>query len=159
MKAGRRIEPATSGQVHSEILSNDAVDKSFATMLATQLIICEWLDEYWRYYVSFLEKEFQNMSRRALFTSMDETHEPLEEAANICDTVRLRRFVNNRQALTVPRALQRPILDFILLFTDLDQQFHLTTPKDSIKAFRLSLSILQNFLLPICTEFNPSRGS
>lgn len=59
-----RIQSATQGT--SELSSFETTASSFASTLATHLVLCDWCDEDWRWYLTFLEKRLQDLTRRAL---------------------------------------------------------------------------------------------
>lgn len=50
----------------AQLNSFESTANSFASALATHLILCDWCDEDWRWYLTFLEKRLQNPTRRSL---------------------------------------------------------------------------------------------
>jgi hypothetical protein len=50
----------------AQLNSFESTASSFASTLATHLILCDWCDEDWRWYLTFLEKRLQNLTRRSL---------------------------------------------------------------------------------------------
>jgi len=63
-----RIQSATapSSIGPSELNAFETTASSFSSTLATHLVLCDWCDEDWRWYLTFLEKQLQNLTRRAL---------------------------------------------------------------------------------------------
>ncbi|KAL9630915.1 MAG: hypothetical protein Q9164_006175 [Protoblastenia rupestris] len=61
-----RIKSATGSRGLPEVCSFQSVDRAFASTLATHLILCDCSGENWRWYINFLEDEFQAMTRRTL---------------------------------------------------------------------------------------------
>jgi hypothetical protein len=53
-------------QSPAQLNSFESTASSFASTLATHLILCDWCDEDWRWYLTFLEKRLQNLTRRSL---------------------------------------------------------------------------------------------
>jgi hypothetical protein len=58
-----RIQSVSKGP--SELSSFETTASSFASTLATHLVLCDWCDEDWRWYLTFLEKRLQDLTRRA----------------------------------------------------------------------------------------------
>jgi hypothetical protein len=61
----QRVESATRNSAHSEISSFDGIGQAFASSLATQLLLCDWCVENWRWYINFLEETLREATRRA----------------------------------------------------------------------------------------------
>ena len=61
-----RIEQATSEGGSQGMSSFSSIDRAFAATLQTHLIFCDWSTEQWRWYINYLEDEFQRFSRRTL---------------------------------------------------------------------------------------------
>lgn len=57
----------------------ETVANSFAATLAFHLILCDWSGESWRWYVNFLDEEFQATTRRTLTSTIDTPSSPLNE--------------------------------------------------------------------------------
>lgn len=62
-----RLEAATNSD--AELSSFASNSKAFSATLATHLLFCDWCSEDWRWYIDYLEEEFQRKTRRTL--SMD----------------------------------------------------------------------------------------
>jgi mRNA-degrading endonuclease YafQ of YafQ-DinJ toxin-antitoxin module len=62
-----RVKAATNSASAgtSELASISSTASSFAATLAMHLILCDWCDEDWRWYLTFLEKRLQELTRRA----------------------------------------------------------------------------------------------
>jgi len=54
----------------SELSSFGSIASSLGSSLAIHLILCDWCDEDWRWYLSFLEKRFQDLTRRSLIVDI-----------------------------------------------------------------------------------------
>lgn len=54
------------------------VSESFASTLQTHLIMCDWADENWRWYLAFLEKDLQRLTRHALTIEIPKAHSFIE---------------------------------------------------------------------------------
>ena len=67
-----RIKSATQNGCLGQGPALRSVDRAFATTLAIHMILCEWSSENWRWYINFLEDEFQATTRNTL-TSIVET--------------------------------------------------------------------------------------
>lgn len=71
-------EPASAGT--SELTSISSTSSSFAATLAMHLILCDWCDEDWRWYLTFLEKRFQELTRPALAVDIPKASSFVEPA-------------------------------------------------------------------------------
>lgn len=69
-----RIKSATepSQEEPAELNSFGSTASAFASALATHLVLCDWCDEDWRWYITFLEKRLQHLTRRALTVDVPE---------------------------------------------------------------------------------------
>ncbi|KAH8598232.1 hypothetical protein B0O99DRAFT_616213 [Bisporella sp. PMI_857] len=54
----------------SDANSIETTASAFVSALDTHLVLCEWCVEDWRWYLSFLEKKLQQLTRRALAVDM-----------------------------------------------------------------------------------------
>jgi hypothetical protein len=61
----QRVESVTKNSAHSEISSFDGTSQAFASSLATQLLLCDWCVENWRWYINFLEETLREATRHA----------------------------------------------------------------------------------------------
>ena len=61
-----RIKSATGPRGIPELSSFQTIEHSFSSALAAHLLLCDWSIEHWYRYITFLEKEFQETSRRSL---------------------------------------------------------------------------------------------
>ena len=68
-----RIESATESQNLPQISNFNTVDRAFASTLATHLIICDWAGDNWRWYINFLEEEFQSTTRGTLSAVVEQS--------------------------------------------------------------------------------------
>ncbi|KAH7313155.1 hypothetical protein BKA65DRAFT_517421 [Rhexocercosporidium sp. MPI-PUGE-AT-0058] len=57
---------AASDSSSSELSSFESISSSLGSALEMHLVLCDWCDEDWRWYLTFLEKELQRLTRRAL---------------------------------------------------------------------------------------------
>jgi hypothetical protein len=76
-----RIQDATTeGVVRSpDLKCFESVSKSFSSALATHLVLCDWCDEEWRWYLNYLEKRLQHATGRALAIIIDKEPSLYEE--------------------------------------------------------------------------------
>jgi hypothetical protein len=68
-----RVQSATApppGGASSELSSFGSIASSLASSLAMHLVLCDWCDEDWRWYLTFLEKRFQTLTRRSLIVDI-----------------------------------------------------------------------------------------
>lgn len=61
-----RIKSATGPRGLPKVCSFDGLDRAFASTLATHLVFCQWSGENWRWYIEFLEEQFQESTQRTL---------------------------------------------------------------------------------------------
>jgi hypothetical protein len=68
-----RIQEATrKGSISSpELRSFETTAQAFTSTLATHLVLCDWCDEEWRWYLNYLEKRLQDATRRGLAIIID----------------------------------------------------------------------------------------
>jgi hypothetical protein len=69
MKDRLKSEMESSGPLGSSSFSTST--EAFASALKTHLFFCDWAGENWRWYVKFLEDEFQQASRSTLSAVVD----------------------------------------------------------------------------------------
>ena len=62
----RRIEKATSKRGVPAMSNFETPGRAFAAALATHLVLCEWSNEQWRWYLNDLEDESQQVCGRTL---------------------------------------------------------------------------------------------
>ena len=77
-----RIEQTTSDGGSQGVSSFTSVDNAFAAALQTHLMVCEWSTEQWRWYINYLEDEFQKFSRRTLTAPVTLPSSPTTNAHN-----------------------------------------------------------------------------
>jgi len=65
-------DPASTGA--PDLKSSLSTSSLFAATLGTHLILCDWCDEEWRWYLNYVENRLQDATRRALAITID--HEP-----------------------------------------------------------------------------------
>lgn len=56
--------------------SLDAVSNAFLTSLEPHLILCDWVDEHWRWYINYMDEQLHSTSRPLLTISIDPTSNP-----------------------------------------------------------------------------------
>ena len=66
-----RIRSATKNQSPAELSSFQSLDRAFASTLATHLIIIVWATENWEQFISFVEGEYHEISRRAVSNEIE----------------------------------------------------------------------------------------
>ncbi|KAK0102818.1 hypothetical protein ONS96_005453 [Cadophora gregata f. sp. sojae] len=80
-----RVRSASSaieeGSSSTELSSFDSVSSSLGSALETHLVLCDWCDEDWRWYLTFLEKELQRLTRRALVIDIPKARSFVEPEA------------------------------------------------------------------------------
>ncbi|KAI9780709.1 MAG: hypothetical protein M1816_002758 [Peltula sp. TS41687] len=74
-----RITTATRSGQYPGMKSFQSISGAFAASLETHLIICDWAGENWRWYINFLEEEFQSKTRHALLVNVDRAPSPVPE--------------------------------------------------------------------------------
>ena len=74
----RRIKSATGGRGPAEYSSYGTIEAAFAASLCTHLIMFDWSAENWRWYINYLEDEFQKMTTGAIATDADVPMSPKE---------------------------------------------------------------------------------
>jgi hypothetical protein len=78
-----RIQAATeqSALGSSGLKSFESTAHAFASSLATHLVLCDWCHEEWRWYLNYLEKRFQDATRRSLAIIIEPERSLFEEPA------------------------------------------------------------------------------
>jgi hypothetical protein len=68
-----RIQAATAKDAvrQTDLKSFESNSKAFASTLATHLVLADWCDEGWRWYLNYLEKRLQDATRRSLAIIID----------------------------------------------------------------------------------------
>ncbi|KAL8706254.1 MAG: hypothetical protein Q9201_000691 [Fulgogasparrea decipioides] len=66
-----RITSATSGRGPSEFSSYGTIEDAFASALATHLIMVDWSAENWRWYINFLEDQFEQLTEGIVSKNAD----------------------------------------------------------------------------------------
>ncbi|KAL8996226.1 MAG: hypothetical protein Q9169_004204 [Polycauliona sp. 2 TL-2023] len=61
-----KIQSATGLRGLRKVCLFDGVDKAFGSTLATHLIFCQWSGENWRWYIEYLEDQFQQGTQDTL---------------------------------------------------------------------------------------------
>lgn len=61
-----RVTSATSGRGPPEFSSYDSIDRAFAASLALHTVLIDWSAENWRWYINFLEDQFENLTKEAI---------------------------------------------------------------------------------------------
>lgn len=80
----QRIKSATNSRALEEPSSLEMVDRAFVVTLNAHLILCDWSGENWRWYINFLEEEFQIASQRILSESVEKPSDSiLEDPSNL----------------------------------------------------------------------------
>ena len=97
----RRIESATGPRGLQEMSSFKEVDRAFASSLATHLVLCDWANEHWRWYINFLEERFQATTRRTLSINVKDNLIPVDEASPSPST--------QRTLVTIPVSEKMPL--------------------------------------------------
>ena len=64
----------------------NCIDRAFVSTLAIHMIICDWSCESWRWYINFLDEQFQETTRRALTSTVEESSSPAVEETSILGT-------------------------------------------------------------------------
>lgn len=74
----KRIISATGGRGPAEYSSYGTIEEAFAASLCTHLIMFDWSAENWRWYINYMEDEFQKMTTGAIATDADVPMSPKE---------------------------------------------------------------------------------
>jgi hypothetical protein len=73
-------EAAATGSVSPTNLKLfGSTGQAFASTFATHLALCDWCNEEWRWYLNYLEKRVQDVTRRALTINIDKEPSLFEE--------------------------------------------------------------------------------
>ena len=75
-----RIKIATKDQCPTEGSASQATDHAFCATLQIHMLLCEWSCENWRWYINFIDDEFQAMTGRTLTSIVDTPSSPISEA-------------------------------------------------------------------------------
>ncbi|KAL9023774.1 MAG: hypothetical protein Q9196_006980 [Gyalolechia fulgens] len=67
----KRMTSATSGRGPPEFSSYDSIDRAFAASLALHTILIDWSVENWRWYINFLQDQFEDLTKEAIFIDAD----------------------------------------------------------------------------------------
>ncbi|KAL9129565.1 MAG: hypothetical protein Q9217_002021 [Psora testacea] len=79
----KRLVSATGSRGLPDTKSFQTVEKAFESSLMTQLIMCDWAAENWRWYINFLEDECQTITRGSLSKRIETPLSPvLDENAS-----------------------------------------------------------------------------
>lgn len=106
-----RVQSATAcnSDSTSELKSFGTTASSFASTLATHLVLCDWCDEDWRWYLTFLEKRLQDLTRRTLTVDVPKAPSFVEPSTFrvIEPPTPFRRALSDitKKTLTIPRRL------------------------------------------------------
>jgi hypothetical protein len=78
-----RVQAATAPKIgdQPELKSFETTAKAFNSTLATHLLLCDWCNEDWRWYLNFLEKEVQRLTRRSLAVAVTKAPSLIEASA------------------------------------------------------------------------------
>ncbi|KAL8693617.1 MAG: hypothetical protein Q9218_001575 [Villophora microphyllina] len=74
----KRITSATRPRSPPEFSSYDTIGRAFASALASHLLVIDWAGENWRWYINFLEEQFENMTKGAISIDADIPSQTLE---------------------------------------------------------------------------------
>ncbi|KAL8726825.1 MAG: hypothetical protein Q9166_006441 [cf. Caloplaca sp. 2 TL-2023] len=74
----KRITAATSGRGSSEFSSYGTIENAFASALATHLIMVDWSAENWRWYINFLEDQFEQLTQGIISKNADVPTQAME---------------------------------------------------------------------------------
>jgi hypothetical protein len=79
-----RIQTATAkgSTGPTDLKSFGSAGQAFASTLAAHLVLCDWCDEEWRWYLNYLENRLQDATRRALAIIIDKEPSLFEEPIN-----------------------------------------------------------------------------
>ncbi|KAL8707482.1 MAG: hypothetical protein Q9225_007748, partial [Loekoesia sp. 1 TL-2023] len=67
----KRITSATSSRGTREFSCYETIDKAFAAALATHMIMIDWSAENWRWYINFLEDQFEQLTQGTISINAD----------------------------------------------------------------------------------------
>ena len=77
-----RIKAVTNNGCLGEESALLIIDRAFAATLAIHLIFCEWSSENWRWYINFLDEEFQATTRHTLTSVVETPTSPMTETTS-----------------------------------------------------------------------------
>jgi hypothetical protein len=75
-----RIMSATKAQSITEPKLFSTDDQAFSSTFATHSILCDWSGENWRWYINFLEKCVQEITRRTVSVTVSKPSSPIATA-------------------------------------------------------------------------------
>jgi hypothetical protein len=69
----RRIESASAKDCRDfpSLRAFESISRAFASALAAQLILCDWCNQEWQWYLNYLEKQSHNATRQSLVILFD----------------------------------------------------------------------------------------
>lgn len=75
----RRIQSAASHRGPAQLSSFATIDRAFAASLTTHLLVCEWSNENWRWYIKALEMRFEGLTEETTFMNADAPVSPTKD--------------------------------------------------------------------------------
>jgi hypothetical protein len=63
-------------RIPKQVEELDSKGNAFATSLATHMVICDWCNEYWRWYISYLEEAMRDKTRLSFAVMLDNPESP-----------------------------------------------------------------------------------
>jgi hypothetical protein len=106
-----QAETAKESTDPTDLKSFGSVGQAFASALATHLVLCNWCDEEWRWYLNYLENRLQDATRRALAIIIDKEpslfEEPIHPEAKSPSSPSIFRSVTERTKRTFSKTSRR----------------------------------------------------
>ena len=72
-----RIKAATKAGDLLDLSTSGRIDRAFAAALATHIVMCDWSVEKWRWYIKFLEEQFEILTAGAVTINVDVPVSPM----------------------------------------------------------------------------------
>lgn len=107
------MEPS---RIPKQVEELDSKGNAFATSLATHMVICDWSNEYWRWYIGYLEETLRNktgISVAVMLDNMPSLETEISRKATTMSTVSHpfseKRWWSNRALITPPTSPKRSL--------------------------------------------------
>jgi hypothetical protein len=74
-------------RISKQVEELDYKGNAFATSLATHMVICDWCNEDWRWYINYLEEALRNMTGLSFAVMLDNPQHPVMEKSRKAATM------------------------------------------------------------------------
>jgi hypothetical protein len=107
VKGNELMKDRIQGAMEHTELKKDQIEstgRAFAVALETHLIICDWAGENWRWYINYLEKRLEDLTRHSLAIRITSTPGPMAPQ----DIEEPRSWITKRKKASSPQGGQSP---------------------------------------------------